>query len=303
MSATVIGLERGKVAIVPYSKKWPELYLQERDQIFKVLSGAKLAAAIQHVGSTAVKGMMAKPIIDIAVGLTNWNEVVTARAVLARNGYHYLPVANVPGLTLMAKGRPVRTHHLHVVVVSSFAWNRLLLLRDYLRKSGIERSRYQKTKVNLAKKHANDRKGYATEKAPTVNFMVHKAAVTWRRERVRAAVRRTRRRDTTRNRDHLRPAYFFPTIEALLRHAPSPHAAGEVAPPAMAKTVNPGKVAGTKIMPANKAVSPPKTAVAPAKIKRRKNVARSPKRKKSAGGRPFGIPRLSARRGKTAGRP
>jgi len=108
----MIGLQRKIVKLVPYSPEWPRLFAQE-ERLLRAAIGAYVVD-IQHVGSTAIPGMEAKPIIDIAVALRRLEDVEKCIEPLERLGYEY--DEEHPDRHFFVKGDPSRrTHYLHMV--------------------------------------------------------------------------------------------------------------------------------------------------------------------------------------------
>jgi GrpB-like predicted nucleotidyltransferase (UPF0157 family) len=123
-----------RVDIVPYDDTWPERFEAEREVLRAVFAG--IDAGIEHVGSTAVPGLGAKPIVDVMVGVSNLAEVETLFAALEREGYRYVQAheATIPERRYFRK--PIlgpSAFHLHCVVKGGAFWARQLAFRDYLR--------------------------------------------------------------------------------------------------------------------------------------------------------------------------
>jgi NAD-dependent deacetylase len=139
---------RGPITIVDYDPAWSKLYEKERERIRKALSD--VVVDIEHIGSTAVAGLAAKPVIDILVGLRTLdltNEHVTTMKQL---GYDYLGEFGLPGRLYFRKGGATSTHHVHAVESGGEQWSRHLAFRDYLRAHPDEAGRYAEAKRRLA---------------------------------------------------------------------------------------------------------------------------------------------------------
>src|SRR5438067_12601201 len=123
------------IIIENYNLQWPALYEQERTNILSAIED--LLAEIEHVGSTSVPGLGAKPIVDIMVGLREADYLDKCIAPLQSIGYEYLPKYEdmMPFRRLFAKKPPVhpQAYNLHVVYLGHDFWARHLLFRDYLR--------------------------------------------------------------------------------------------------------------------------------------------------------------------------
>ena len=153
------------VVLVPYDPAWPSRFREERDGIGKALGDR--AIAIEHVGSTAVPGLLAKPTIDIMVGIRRLSEAPACIAALEPLGYEYRPdvEAEMPERRFFDKGPPgARTHHLHMVEYAGPFWMRHLLFRNFLRAHADRAAAYGALKQELAAKHAADRVAYTDAK-------------------------------------------------------------------------------------------------------------------------------------------
>lgn len=156
-----IGLEHGTVKLVPYSADWPRQFDEEK----KLLSEAMgtLCLTIEHIGSTAIPGIEAKPIIDIAAMISSLEDVDKCVEVLTKAGYEYKGEYGLPGRHFFVKGAPV-THHLHVVASGSDHWDSWLFFRDHLRAETDISKAYADIKHELAESYAQDRNAYTRNK-------------------------------------------------------------------------------------------------------------------------------------------
>ncbi len=160
----MIGLQRGSVKLVPYSSEWQSLFADEE----RVLSASigTYVLDIQHVGSTAIPGLEAKPIIDIAVAVWRLEDVEKRIKPLERLGYEYKAEKGHPGRFFFAKGDPSRrTHYVHMVEWNSDSWRKLLVFRDYLRQHKGADEEYARLKRGLARKSQGNRDFYTPGKA------------------------------------------------------------------------------------------------------------------------------------------
>jgi len=167
----------GSVIIVEYDPKWPVIYEQEKAKILGVI-GSKVVA-IEHVGSTAVSGLGAKPIIDIMVGVADLSDAKECIEPLRSIGYEYVPEyeASMPERRYFRKGPrvPNQHFHLHMVEYKSDFWTRHLLFRNYLRTHAKTAQQYYQLKKKLAGKHGADREGYTEAKTAFIQSVVTKA--------------------------------------------------------------------------------------------------------------------------------
>ncbi|MHC4780999.1 MAG: GrpB family protein [Planctomycetota bacterium] len=160
----MIGLKRNTVRVVDHEPKWAELYERELAIVGPALEG--LAADIQHVGSTSVPGLPAKPILDIAVALETEGLMPELIERLSGVGYIYRENAGDDGGHLLVKEPEpdVRSVHLHVVESKDHQWGEYLAFRDTLRENPDIRKKYADMKRELAIRFPNDRKSYTSAK-------------------------------------------------------------------------------------------------------------------------------------------
>jgi GrpB-like predicted nucleotidyltransferase (UPF0157 family) len=162
------------VSLVPYDPEWPRRFEDERARLASVLD-PWLAGPIEHIGSTAIAGLTAKPIIDIMAGVRDLPSSLDACVPLGALEYQYFPYrADV--MHWFCKPSPVwRTHHLHLVPVTSPLWAERLAFRDHLRRSASARAEYAALKLALAARHPFDREAYTDAKGPFVGRIVARA--------------------------------------------------------------------------------------------------------------------------------
>jgi GrpB-like predicted nucleotidyltransferase (UPF0157 family) len=164
------------VAIVPYDPAWPSRFASERALLRSLLGEA--AAAIEHVGSTAVPGLSAKPVIDIALGMRSLGSVADWIPAFRSAGYEFLPrfSARFPGLRYFHKGPPeLKAFHLHVVKIGANPWRRHLLFREHLRAHPDLVAEYEELKRRLAAAYPDDRPRYTAAKADFIDGVIRRA--------------------------------------------------------------------------------------------------------------------------------
>lgn len=174
-----LGLKRCTVELLPHQEQWDKT---AKDTILtlKALLGS-VAIDIQHIGSTAIRGIYAKPIIDIVVGVDNLDSIKPYIELLEQNGIMFRN-EDVPGQLLFVIGddkRDIRTHHIHVVIWNSTAWNNYINFRDYLNAFPEQAKAYEKLKIKLASNFADDRRSYTAGKQELINAILKQAQL-WR---------------------------------------------------------------------------------------------------------------------------
>lgn len=159
------GAVDNRVVLEAYSPRWPELFVREAQLLRAALPA--LVRDLQHIGSTAVPGLPAKPIIDIALAIPAFAELPSVVQALASLGYRCHGEYGLPGRHFFTKGQPP-THHLHVVEEGSRHWTRWMTFRDLLLKDADLRRRYADHKHALARQFAGNRAGYTAAKDPFI---------------------------------------------------------------------------------------------------------------------------------------
>jgi GrpB-like predicted nucleotidyltransferase (UPF0157 family) len=152
------------VEVVEHDPSWAAKFEAERPQLAEVFDGR--VVAIEHIGSTSVPGLCAKPIVDILVGLRELKLTDAEIDAMERLGYEYLGEFGLPGRLYFRKGEP-RTHHVHVVAHGGEHWDRHLAFRDTLRSDPEERRRYDELKRRLAAQ-GHPREVYSELKTPFI---------------------------------------------------------------------------------------------------------------------------------------
>ena len=155
-----------RVSVVPYDDTWPTLFEVEAEQLRTVL-GTNLRV-IEHVGSTSVPGLVAKPIVDLAASVESLDDLDIG-AVEAL-GYRYVPMfeEELPNRRYFTRG----DYHLHVYEQEHEEFMDYVRFRDYLRTHPEDAELYGQLKLRLASEHAEDREAYQAAKASFVVRLV-----------------------------------------------------------------------------------------------------------------------------------
>lgn len=170
-----LGLKKGKVMLSGYNTKWPGLFNSEK-KLLKATLG-KLAIAISHVGSTAVPGLCAKPILDIMVSVFSIKKAEKKISDFELCGYRVKPREEdpVPGRLFFLKDvAGLRCFHLHVTEAGSTFCKQHLLFRNILRKDAKAAQAYARLKLRLSKKFPDDRSAYIDGKAKFISDALNK---------------------------------------------------------------------------------------------------------------------------------
>jgi GrpB-like predicted nucleotidyltransferase (UPF0157 family) len=152
------------IEIVSYDSSWPRLFHDE-SRVPRLVLAPWLAGPIEHIGSTAVPGLAAKPIIDIMAGVETLEDSRPAIAPATEVGYCYAPYQADVEHWFCKPSPSVRTHHLHLIPVNTANWLRPIAFRDYLRAHAEVVREYEVLKRQLAQKHRLDREAYTQSKS------------------------------------------------------------------------------------------------------------------------------------------
>lgn len=155
------------VTVLPYDERWEKDFQAIRDEVKTALGD--IALRIEHVGSTSVRGLSAKPIIDMDV-VVEKDSVEEAIRLLESIGYIHEGDLGIPGREAFAySGKEhLRTHHLYVCPKGSDELRRHLAFRDYLRSNPAAVRQYGRIKEEAARLYPHDIEAYAVRKAPFI---------------------------------------------------------------------------------------------------------------------------------------
>ena len=154
------------VVLEPYNPAWEKRFESERALIFETLQD--LALEIHHIGSTAIPGLDAKPIIDTMVVVRHLDDATQCISALQKIGYTFVDHPENVDRRFFRKGLP-RTHHLHIVAAGSATMADHLAFRDALRADPALRDQYQELKYTLAIQYKHERSQYSERKSAFVD--------------------------------------------------------------------------------------------------------------------------------------
>ncbi len=158
------------VVVLPYNEKWKQDFIDIKTELSQALG--EIAISIEHVGSTSVEGLAAKPIIDIDVVVKNEN-LTDAISALNKTGYIHEGDLGIPGREAFAyEGKEhLQKHHLYVCPEDSLELKRHLAFRDYLRTHPSSVEEYSRIKMEAAALYPEDIDKYIEHKAPTIEHI------------------------------------------------------------------------------------------------------------------------------------
>jgi GrpB-like predicted nucleotidyltransferase (UPF0157 family) len=163
----ILGLKRGHTRLVPHQLGWSDAFMHEKERLTGLLGSGIIQ--VEHIGSTAIPNLAAKPIIDIAIGVKSLEETLTWPSMLGLEGYTYFGDRESRGDDFYAKGpEENRTIYLHVVPYDGLRWREYLYFREALCADDDLRARYENLKMRLAAGHASTREHYTSAKAELI---------------------------------------------------------------------------------------------------------------------------------------
>jgi GrpB-like predicted nucleotidyltransferase (UPF0157 family) len=157
------------IRLVPYDPSWPQLFQQEKARLEALCPQAFFS--IQHIGSTAVPTLSAKPVIDLMAGVASMEQADALLPILCANTYTTSAEFNatlVDSRWLMRHAEGRRSHHLHLMIFEGSKWRDTLTFRDALRASPELRARYEALKLKLKEEAGSDREAYTAMKTDFV---------------------------------------------------------------------------------------------------------------------------------------
>jgi GrpB-like predicted nucleotidyltransferase (UPF0157 family) len=158
------------VVVADYDPRWPARFAELRDRLAAAVG--PLAVGIEHVGSTAVPGLAAKPIIDLDVVVATPGDLPAVAERLRPLGYRHEGDLGVPGRDAFAAPPGSPPHHLYVCPLGSPALARHLALRDLLRADPEAAAAYADLKRTLAARFRHDRAAYTDAKTPFIDALL-----------------------------------------------------------------------------------------------------------------------------------
>lgn len=160
------------VKLFLHHKDWAILFGNEKKSLKKLLGNN---IRIEHVGSTAIPEVYAKPVIDIVIGYTRKDDINDVFDKIKSLDYEDMGEKGKPGRRFFAKGPDDnRTFYIHVVSINSNNWNEYILFRDFLLQNKKARDNYNRLKKSLFEKYADNRELYTNGKAEFITDIINK---------------------------------------------------------------------------------------------------------------------------------
>jgi GrpB-like predicted nucleotidyltransferase (UPF0157 family) len=169
----------GKVEVVPHDPRWRDAFEAEAKRVAAALGENVLA--VHHIGSTAIPGIYAKPVVDLLVEVREINEVDGRGSAMESLGYEALGEYGIPGRRYFRKDNRegIRTHNVHAFEAGSAEAARHLAFRDYMMAHPADAQTYSELKRRLAEEHPQSFDGYMDGKDGFIKEIDRKAAQ-WR---------------------------------------------------------------------------------------------------------------------------
>jgi len=171
------------IVVVPYDRRWQAEYEALAAALWPAVKD--VALSIEHVGSTSVPGLAAKPILDVDIVMASVDDLAAIDERLSRLGYVHNGDQGCPGREAFkyadssvprdGSGRRWMTHHLYVCMKDNLYYVRHIAFRDHLRTHPDDAAEYGRLKLELSERYRNDRDGYTEAKSEFV-FRVYRAA-------------------------------------------------------------------------------------------------------------------------------
>lgn len=160
------------IHISEYKEAWPHQFEKLKEKLWHPIS--KFAISMEHVGSTSVPNLCAKPIIDVDIVVIDIERMKAITHILCQNGYQHMGNLGIPGREMFRCNKPEFPHHLYVCLQDSPAFQNHILFRNHLRSHPDDCQKYAQLKKNLAKKFPEDMKSYVEGKTSFVLSILDK---------------------------------------------------------------------------------------------------------------------------------
>lgn len=168
-----MGLKVGTVKLEKYNPNWINEFNKEKEILSKIFEN--IAIKIEHVGSTSIKGLSAKPIIDIAIAVNKLADFKQVKSYFEKEPYS-IKEDSVEDEILVRKGSSDnRTHFIHIMELNSKRYQDTIIFRDYLRNNINTLKEYENLKKELAAKYSDNRKMYTASKNDFIQKVIEKA--------------------------------------------------------------------------------------------------------------------------------
>lgn len=171
--------DKRRLGVVSYNPNWKDMYKEESGKIKNILND--IIIDIHHIGSTAIPGIKAKPVIDILVEVKNIEEVDKYNHKMKELGYEVMGEYGIPKRRFFRKGENNRTHHIHIFQVGNEDIERHIDFKKYLIAHPDIGREYSKLKEKLVNKYTYDVEKYTNGKSDFIKEIDRKAKLRWKK--------------------------------------------------------------------------------------------------------------------------
>lgn len=162
---------QNRVQLSPYQSEWPETFAREKSAIIQEVGDSTIP--IEHIGSTSVPNLPAKPIIDILLGVEDLDEFTRYIPPLSQAGYEYVPKPELRTRRFFKKETNTNdTFHLHICEWKGSEWEEKIIFRNYLRANPGSAKAYESLKKQLAETYREERSVYTEKKGPFIQSIL-----------------------------------------------------------------------------------------------------------------------------------
>ncbi|MEG0751581.1 MAG: GrpB family protein [Oscillospiraceae bacterium] len=172
-------MQTKNIVVVPYNSTWANEFIKIKEHVAPVIVNSILA--IEHVGSTSVKGLAAKPIIDIDIIIKDYSCFDAVRQGLESIGYYYEGDWGIKDREAFAYNDGIKsnfmTHHLYVCPQNSTEFKRHITFRNHLRENIEDRNKYSAIKTEAAKKYPKDIEKYLDMKGMVISEIYNRCGL------------------------------------------------------------------------------------------------------------------------------
>ena len=170
--------DKRRVEVVSYNSNWKRMYKEESEKIKNILND--IIVDIHHIGSTAIPGIKAKPVIDILVEVKDIEAVDRYNNKMEELGYEVMGEYGIPKRRFFRKGENKRTHHIHIFQVGNEEIERHINFKEYLIAHPDKAREYSKLKEKLANKYTYGAENYTNGKNDFIKEIDRKAKLWWK---------------------------------------------------------------------------------------------------------------------------
>ena len=168
-----MGLKIGTVTLEKYNSNWIKMFEDEKENLEKYFG--EYAKSIEHIGSTAIEGIYAKPIIDIAIGIDKLEFFENVRKHFLEEPYSIKDNYECDEILIRRRTGDVTNYLIHVMEIEGKRYNNTIKFRDYVREHKEVLKQYEDLKKELAKKYANNREKYTASKNDFIQEILKKS--------------------------------------------------------------------------------------------------------------------------------